>query len=45
MQSVLFVPEVNMISNVLGWLVFVAFAVLFGWLTRRAWRVKNALLK
>jgi len=34
-----------MISNVLGWLVFVAFAVLFGWLTRRAWRVKNALLK
>ena len=34
-----------MIGNILGWLVFVAFAVLFGWLTRRAWRVKNALLK
>jgi len=45
MQSVLFIPQVNTIGNVLGWLVFVAFAVLFGWLPRQAWRVKNALLK
>jgi len=34
-----------MLGNILGWLMFVAFAVLFGWLTWRAWRIKHAILK
>ena len=34
-----------MLGNILGWLVFVALAVLFGWLALRLWRVKNRFLK
>jgi len=34
-----------MVGNILGWLVFVLLAVLFGWLVLRAWRAKNAILK
>jgi mono/diheme cytochrome c family protein len=34
-----------MISNILGLLILVALAVLFGWLTTRAWRAKHALVK
>lgn len=34
-----------MVGNILGWLLFVVLAVLFGWLVRRAWRAKNAILK
>ncbi len=34
-----------MIGNILGWLVFVAVAVLLGWATSRLWRAKNQLVK
>ena len=34
-----------MIGNLLGFLVLVAIAVLFGWLVFRAWRAKNAIVK
>lgn len=34
-----------MVGNILGWLVFVILAVLFGWLVLRTWRAKNAILK
>lgn len=34
-----------MFSNILGLLVFVAFALLFGWLALRAWRANNKILK
>ena len=34
-----------MIGNLLSWLVLVVVTGAFGWLTRRAWRAKNALLK
>ena len=34
-----------MLSNILIWLVFVAVVVLLGWLTFRAWRAKNKLVK
>ena len=34
-----------MTLNILGWLIFVAFTVLFGWLTYRAWKAKRAWVK
>jgi mono/diheme cytochrome c family protein len=34
-----------MIGNILGWLVMVAVAVFLGWVTSRAWRAKNPILK
>jgi hypothetical protein len=34
-----------MIGNLIGWLVLVLIAVFFGWLTRRAWHAKNAIIK
>ena len=34
-----------MLGNILIWLVIVAAAVLFGWLTFRAWRAKNKAVK
>lgn len=34
-----------MYVNILFWLIMVAVAVLFGWLTLRAWRAKNAIVK
>jgi len=37
--------EGDMVVNILGWLVIVALAVLFGWLAVRLWRVKNRFLK
>jgi hypothetical protein len=34
-----------MLGNILGWLAIVVVAILLGWLTWRAWRIKNAILK
>ena len=34
-----------MTVNILGWLAFVAIAILFGWLTWRAWKAKRAWVK
>lgn len=34
-----------MIVNILGWLVFVVLAVLFGWLAVRLWRAENRIVK
>jgi mono/diheme cytochrome c family protein len=34
-----------MVGNLLGWLVFVAVVVLFGWLTWRAWHIRRGILK
>ena len=34
-----------MLGNLLGWFLIIAIGVLFGWLTWRAWHVRNALLK
>jgi mono/diheme cytochrome c family protein len=34
-----------MYVNILLWLVMVAVCVLFGWLARRAWRARNAIVK
>lgn len=34
-----------MFINILWLLAFVAVVVLFAWLTRRAWRAKNVLVK
>src|SRR5574341_765738 len=34
-----------MYLNILFWLIMLAVSVLFGWLTWRAWRAKNAIMK
>ena len=34
-----------MFTNIIGWLVIVALAVLFALLARRAWRAKNRFVK
>ena len=34
-----------MLGNIVAWLILVVVTVLFGWLARRAWRAKNAVLK
>jgi hypothetical protein len=34
-----------MVANILGWLVLLLIALLFGWLTWRAWRIRRAILK
>jgi mono/diheme cytochrome c family protein len=34
-----------MYINILLWIILVAIAVLFGWLARRAWRARNAIVK
>lgn len=34
-----------MYLNILYWIIMVAIVVLFGWLARRAWRARNAIVK
>jgi mono/diheme cytochrome c family protein len=41
----IYLQEGKMTVNILGWLVLVALAVLFGWLAFRLWRVKNRFIK